>query len=154
MATPSITLKYFDEPNLVINFDPLDRARPWLEHMVLLLWTLPRPVIGFVHPMDVAVYEDDDNDYFTLQHALEFHGQVGLQPVDGGFRPAEGPKVLLPFSLISPLEIVCNSSQGLVWVENQTEQFKEVMNSLIMNFYCPPMIKVASQLKLPQIGQR
>lgn len=151
MTAPSIELVYPCAANVHITFDPLDRERPWLKNLILLPWAIPRPVIGFVHPMDFYDDEDELDIEFLLQHSLEFHGQVGIQQTSqNSYQPVEGPKVLLPFSLIAPIHIQVRNPPGVVWVEYQSEQFKEVMSTLIMNFYCPPLVKPASLLEMPR----
>lgn len=151
MTSPSITLTHPAGDPIELVFDSLDRTKPWLNHMVLFLWAIPRPVIGFIHPLDAYEEEDEEGNLFMLQHTLEFHGVVGMQQAGpNSFQPVEGPKVLLPFSLISPLDIQVSSMQGSVWVRDQDERFKEVINALIMNFMCPPLVKTASLLEMPR----
>ena len=114
-------------------------TRSYLDHAVLLPWMSPQRALGFVHPADE---EKIGKAPFTLHSSLAFYSSVGAQQVGANaFRPVEGPKMLLPWELISSLTIQVYDCPSAIFIREQDEAFKEMIHSLFVQLVDPPRIQ-------------
>lgn len=138
---PSITLKHAPAEPITLEFDILDRERTWLKYMVMLPWMTPQRMVGFVHP---AAEPYINGTPFVLHGAFVYYGSVGMQQVaEGRMQVAEGPKILLPYDLISPVDVQVHTCPSVIWVRDQSDHFQSLFNSLLMQQVNPPRIELA-----------
>lgn len=127
---------------VTLEINASDRDMAYMEHAVLLPWTTPQRTFGFVHP---AEKHKVGTEPFTLFGALSFYASVGIQQVGPtAFRPVEGPKLLLPFELVSPLTLTVYDCPTAIWLSSQDELFKEMMHALLVQLVDPPRIQPAA----------
>lgn len=147
MTNPQIILKHPDSEDVLIEFDHLDRDRKWLKHMVLLPWTTPQRLVGFVHPAAEKLVGTGE---FMLHAAFCYYGSVGMKPIGTEkLQAVEGPKILLPYDLISPVDVRIYSCPNAIWMRDQDERFRDLFNSLLMQQVNPPMVATPPSLVTP-----
>lgn len=142
MSNPQIHLRHPDTESAVIEFDPMDNKKPWVQRMVLLPWTTPQRLLGFVHP---AADKDVGHKPFLLHGAFAYYGSVGMQQIaPDKIRAVEGPKILLPYDLITPVDVQIYTCPMVIWIREQNERFQELFGSLLMQQMNPPRIEIPS----------
>jgi hypothetical protein len=148
--SPSVTLTHPESTEIVLKFDPLDRELSWMKHLLFLPWTTPSRMIGFIHP---DAEKDINVKPFMLFGTFSYIGSVGFDKPDasGQTRVLQGPKLVLPYDMITPLDIhVGAQCPSWIFVREQAEPFQKLMAALLMQIIAPPKVKVATpQLVIP-----
>lgn len=143
-----ISLTHPNEPEIILDFEPLTANKgEWLKHVVLLPWTTPTRLVGFVHP---AAEKDIDVAPFTLFAAMSYYASVGMQPLEGNnnkIRIVEGPKAVLPVDLIAPADIRIGSRvPSWMFLRDQSEDWVNIMKAMFMKTL------VVSEIEAPPPG--
>ncbi len=131
---------------VIIKFDPLDRKHTWMDQAVLVPWTAPHRLFGWVHP-DAK----PETEPFVLHGAFIYVGTVGMQQVDSTkVRAVEGPKLLLPYDMISQVDMDIYRCPSLVWMRKQGAEMRELFVSLVSMHVLPKsMIDIVKPNELP-----
>ena len=148
--SPSIKLSHAGSEDVVIKFDYLDRKNEWIKHVVLLPWTTPTRLVGFVHP---DAEKHIGNAPFTLFAAFSFYSQVMMQPQGKGVAVSEGPKLILPYEMMSPLDMHIGATcPSWVFLREQAQAVQELFTALLLQNILPKQIEEAPAPKI--IGGR
>lgn len=139
LKLPYIKLSHEGQEDEFIVFDPLDRQFTWIDQAVLLPWSTPNRLFGWVHS---AI---DPRGGFVLHGAFTFHASTAIQPIDQNkARFIPGPKALLPYEFISQVDIDIHTSPMTLWLKKQGPEFREFMVELVKkHVFPPPMVEVA-----------
>lgn len=145
-SSPSLTLKVPGAEDLKLVLSRLG-SKQYLQHAVLLPWTTPQRLFGFIHPAQEA---NINKEPITLFGALAYYGSVGMQPVgQDKMRAVEGPKLLLPYDLISPIDLVLYSCPSAIWLRDQSDGFREMFDQILLQTVDPPRIAAPGSLVVP-----
>lgn len=139
--TPNITLKYPGAEDVKLEFGHApDEKKKWLQQMILLPWATPQRLVGFVHP---SAEKDVGESEFLLHATFAYYGSVGMKPIGPDkLQAVEGPKILLPYDLISPVDVRIYSCPSAIWLRDQDERFQELFTGLAMQQINPPQVIV------------
>lgn len=136
----TITLKH-PLPNgedHIIKLDPLAmRDGKWLERVLILPWTTPTRMIGFIHPADE---QNIDVNPFMLFATFSYYASVGMQPVgENKMRVAEGPKAVLPVDLVGPIDLrVGKNCPTWMFLRDQGDEWKNLLTEMLLKQIMPP----------------
>lgn len=139
-TNPTLKMTHNGEDELVIKFDPLDRNMTWMDYAVLLPWTSPHRMFGWVHP------KTDCSKPFMLHGAFSFIGSIGFQPLPGDVgkgRFIPGPQALLPYDMISQVDMDIIHCPSIIWVSKQDEHFKLFFAAQVKRMIFPSVIEPA-----------
>lgn len=126
---------------LRVVFDPLDRKDTWMEHAVLVPWATPDRLFGWVHPA-----AKPGNEHFMLHAAFIYKASVGMQRVDENrLRVVEGPRMLLPYDLISRVDIDIFHCPSLIWMKRQGPEMKKIFSDFVKQHVMPRSELVVAQ---------
>jgi hypothetical protein len=134
------------QPYKVI-INPADKEHAWLDHVILLPWVAPQRLIGFIHPEN-----DPEKGPFVLHSACMYNAQHGLQPVGPAqTRVVEGPKIVLPYDLISPMAVRIYRCPSAIYMRDQDKNTRDLFAAMLIQVLAPTKIELA-QSGMP--GQR
>ena len=137
----TIVLQSPGKDSVTIKVENTDRDFSYLRHAVLLPWTTPQRILGFIHPADE---EKVGRESFTLHSCFAFYASISVQQMGpNAFRPVEGPKMLLPFEMISPITLQVHECPTVIWMREQDLAFQEMMHILLTQLVDPPRIQAA-----------
>lgn len=144
--SPSLTLKVPGAEDLALTIGRLG-SKKYLQHAVLLPWTTPQRLFGFIHPEQEKLINKEP---ITLFGALAYYGSVGMQQVGADkMRAVEGPKLLLPYDLIAPVDVVLYSCPAVIWIRDQSEAFQQLFDQVLLQTIDPPRIEAPGSLVHP-----
>lgn len=138
---PTVTLAHPDSKDVIVKFDPLDREMSWTKHLLFLPWTSPTRMLGFVHP---DAEKDIGIKPFMLYGTFIYMGSVGFDKPDnsGRTRVLQGPKLVLPYDMITPVDIHIGSScSSWMFIRDQNETFQKLITTLILQIVMPSKIE-------------
>lgn len=140
MPEHRIVLSHLGKPDHILDLDPLVlRDGKWINRVLFLPWSTPQRLIGFVHP---DADDDVGSKSFMLHAAYAYYGQVAVQQVDATkLRVVEGPRVVIPYDLISPLDIHIGTCPSWVWVREQSAEAIELFKRLLLQQIMPPVVE-------------
>ncbi len=127
-------------------FDELDKKTPWLANVVLLPWAAPHRLLGFVHSR-----AEPGKESFVLHAAFSYVAQMAVQQVaETKLRAVPGPRIALPYDLISMVDVEVHQCPTVIWAKKQGPDFREFLTQLLRQQIFPPMgIEVASPADMP-----
>jgi hypothetical protein len=133
-----------------VTINPADHEHGWLEHVVLLPWFAPQRMIGFIHPN----VHPEGGEPFMLHSALMYNAQHGLQPTNGNqMRVVEGPKICLPYDLISPVDIRIYRCPSAIYMRDQAKQMRDLFASMLLQILAPTSIELANPNQMSRIAK-
>lgn len=150
MELPHILLNHVsadgrDRGEVKIELDELDRRNTWLKHVVLLPWTTPQRLIGFVHPA-----AEVGSEPFTLHTAYTFVGGLQVQQMPNGkVGVVPTPRLTLPYELVTPVDIRIYHCLSAIWVKEQAQDFQDFIAALMRQQFFPPVVEVAKPQDMP-----
>jgi len=132
---------------VVIN--PADRKHEWLDHVVLIPWAAPQRLIGFVHP-DAKVGREP----FMLHRACMYNAQHALQQAgENQLRVVEGPKIVLPYDVIAPMDVRIYNCPSAIWMRDQVPAARDLFASMLLQIHAPSKIVPATGPLPPAIAR-
>lgn len=147
---PQITLNHkhegsFDCDPVVVVLDELDRRNSWMQHVVLLPWTTPQRLLGFVHP-DAKIGKEP----FVLHAAFMFTGGMTVQPVkDGRVAVIPNPQLVLPYELISVVDVRIHHCPSSIHMVDQAPEFQQFIAGLMRRHLFPPILEAPATPAVP-----
>lgn len=148
LTHPYLTLEHPNADDVIVVFDELDREYTWIEHAVLLPWTTPQRLFGWVHPAAREAMRDG----FTLHSAYMYHGSYAIQQTsENSARFVAGPKALLPYEFMSAVDIAVESSPTTIWMRDQGPEIQGLFIELMKKLLFPSQIEVAGPAPLPLV---
>lgn len=125
-----------------VRINPADRELEWMQYVVLLPWTAPQRVIGFVHP-EAKVGKEP----FTLFSAHMYNAQHGIRSNGAGqIAVEEGPKLVLPYDLIGPIDMRIHRCPSSIHMKDQPKTMQAFFAQMILQVMAP------TKIELPQPG--
>lgn len=132
---PYVQLKHEGHDDVRLVLDELDRKNKWMENVALLPWATPHRLVGFVHPKAKPGKES-----FVLHAAFVYVAQLAVQQVsETQLRAVPGPRIALPYDLISAVDIEVHACPTILWAREQADEFKSYLTQLLRQQLFPSM---------------
>lgn len=122
----TVTLRHPGAENRVLSLALDDDA--WLERL-LLVPLQPHRLIGFVHPS-----ADDlvGTRPFVLHAAFTFLSSIALRPEKPTtLRVIRGPQAIVPYEMISPVDVDVGVCTHWIWIRRQDDEFKGAIKAML-----------------------
>lgn len=121
-------------------FDEMDRKNTWIEQAVILPWSAPQRLFGWVHSKANLA------GGYVLHGAYAYIGQPSMQPIGPDrIRVVAGPRVLVPYEFLSQVDIDVHSSPMTLQLKKQAPEFQEFFINFVRQTIWPPKINLLDE---------
>lgn len=147
---PVITLKHEGAEDELVVFDEMDRKNTWIEQAVILPWSTPQRLLGWVHSKANLA------GGYVLHGAFAYIGQPSMQPVgQDRVRVVAGPRIIVPYEFLSQVDIDIHSSPMTLQLKKQAPEFQEFFIDFVRRIIWPPKVELAPlDAPLPPLNGR
>jgi hypothetical protein len=137
---PYVTLKHDGAEDEIVVFDQMDRKNTWIEQAVILPWSTPQRLLGWVHS------KADLKGGYVLHGAFAYIGQPSMQAVaQDRIRVVAGPRVVVPYEFLSQVDIDVHASPMTLQLKKQAPEFQEFFVDFIRRIIWPPKVELATE---------